>query len=116
MTALILTSILVLIAGEVLIHIVFFLLSKFVGKENKDKINGTSILKGLLERTFVVVSLFYAFTSAMTLLGALKIATRIKDTEDKISNDFFLMGNLVSILFGIVYYIILKSLIDSAVI
>jgi hypothetical protein len=89
MTTLIISSILILIAGEILIHIVLFFLSKFIGKANKDKINRTSILKGLLERTFVVVSLFYAFTSAMTLLGALKIATRIKDTEDKVSNDFF---------------------------
>jgi hypothetical protein len=92
MTSLIIKPILILIAGEVLIHLVFFSLSKFVGKANKDKINRTSILKGLLERTFVVVSLFYAFTSPMTLLGALKIATRIKDTEDKVSNDFFSDG------------------------
>lgn len=102
----------ILIAGEVLIHFLFFLVSKFIGKGNKDKIDRTSVLKGILERMFVVVSFFYAFTSALTLLGALKIATRIKDTEDKVSNDFFVIGNLISILFGIAYYLVLKQLID----
>jgi hypothetical protein len=50
-------------------------------------------------------------TSALTLLGALKIATRINDKEDKVSNDFFVIGNLISVLFGIGYYVILKELI-----
>jgi uncharacterized membrane protein len=100
-----------LILGELLIHVLFFSLSKFFGKDKKDKINGISIFKGVLERTFILVSFYFNMTSALTLLGALKIATRIKDTEDKISNDFFLVGNLISVLFGIGYYIILKELI-----
>ena len=90
-----------LILGELLIHVLFFSLSKFFGKDKKDKINGISIFKGVLERTFILVSFHFDMTSALTLLGALKIATRIKDTEDKISNGFFLVGNLISVLFGI---------------
>ena len=39
------------------------------------------------------------------------LATRIKDTEDKISNDFFLIGNLMSVLFAVVYFVIIKNLI-----
>ncbi len=112
MTNEILTGIATLVGGEILLHVLFFLLSKFIGKGKKDKVDRTSILKGVLERLFVVVSFFYGFTSALTLLGALKIATRIKDTEDKVSNDFFVIGNLISILFGIAYYIVLRELID----
>jgi hypothetical protein len=100
----------VLLAGEILIHLLLFAISKFIGKANKDKISRTSILKGILERIFIVVSLHFKMTQSLTLLGALKIATRIKD-EDKISNDFFLIGNLVSVLFGIAYYILLTELI-----
>jgi hypothetical protein len=103
----------VIVSGELLIHILFFSLSKFFGKDKKDKINGISIFKGVLERIFIVVSFHFNMTSALTLLGALKIATRIKDTEDKISNDFFLVGNLISVLFGISYYVILKELITN---
>lgn len=105
-------KILVVIAvGEVAIHILFFTLSKIFGKDKKDKINGISIFKGVLERIFIVASFHFNMTSALTLLGALKIATRIKDTEDKVSNDFFLVGNLVSVLFGIGYYFVWKELI-----
>ena len=108
MATLILGIFLVLLSGEIVIHIVLFLLSKLFGKTTKDKISARSIFKGMIERIFIVVSLHYNMAQALTLLGALKIATRIKDTEDKISNDFFLVGNLISVLFGIAYYIILK--------
>ena len=100
----------ILIVGELIIHVLLFLISKFIGKTSKDKISWTSILKGVLERTFIVVSLHFKMTQSLTLLGALKIATRIKD-EDKVSNDFFLIGNLVSVLFGIGYYIVLIDLV-----
>jgi hypothetical protein len=103
---------LIVLIGELAIHILFFILSKLFGKDKKDKINGISIFKGILERTFIVVSFHFNMASALTLLGALKIATRIKDTEDRVSNDFFLVGNLISVLFGIGYYIIiLKEMI-----
>ena len=101
----------ILMTGELIIHVLFFLISKFIGKTSKDKISRTSILKGLLERTFILVTLHLGMNQALTLLGALKIATRIKDSEDKVSNDFFLIGNLVSVLFGIGYYILLTDLI-----
>lgn len=105
----------VLAGGEILIHLLFLMVSKMIGKSNhKDKIGIASVLKGMVERTFVVISCYFGLASALTLLGALKIATRIKDKEDKVSNDFFLMGNLVSVLFGIIYYIILKHLIGEA--
>jgi len=100
-----------MIAGELLIHLLFFLISKLIGKANKDRINVASILKGVLERIYVVATLTFNLTSALTLLGALKIATRIKDTEDKVSNDFFLIGNLLSVLFGIGYYLAIKYLV-----
>ncbi len=97
--------------GEPLIHLLLFIMSKVFGKEKKDQLSGLSVFKGILERTFVVVTLYFDMASALTLLGALKIATRIKDTEDKISNDFFLIGNLMSVLFAVVYFVIIKNLI-----
>lgn len=111
MATIILKTILTLLVGEVIIHFVLFLLSKFIGKTTKDKINRISILKGILERVFIVVSLHFNMAQALTLLGALKIATRIRDNEDKVSNDFFLLGNLISVLFGILYFIIISKLL-----
>jgi len=95
----------ILLAGEGVIHLLFFVISKSIGKPNRDRISLSTIMKGLLERTFVVVVLVLGLASALAMLGALKIATRIKDEENKVSNDFFLIGNLVSILFGIAYYL-----------
>jgi hypothetical protein len=99
------------IAGEIIIHIFFFAISRMIGKSSRDKISLVSILKGLLERIFVVVSLWFDMTASLTLLGALKIATRIRDTEDKVSNDFFVIGNIVSVLFGIGYCEVLKYIV-----
>jgi hypothetical protein len=107
----ILYLVIVLVVGEILIHLIFLVLSNALGKEKRDKITGLSIFKGLLERTFVVVTLNFDMVSALTLLGALKIATRIKDTEDKISNDFFLIGNLTSVLFAVGYFVIARKMI-----
>ncbi len=101
------------LAGETSIHVLLFILSKIFGKEKRDKVTGLSIFKGMLERTFVVVTLHFDMVSSLTLLGALKIATRIKDTDDKVSNDFFLIGNLISVLFAIVYYVLLKDFIGK---
>lgn len=92
------------VAGELVLHMLLFALSRSIGKQSKDRITLSSILKGITERTFVVVVLQMQIASALTLLAALKIATRFKDEENKVTNDFFLMGNLISILFGIGYY------------
>jgi hypothetical protein len=97
------------VAGELLLHMLLFFIGKWIGKQNRDRITITSFLKGLIERAFVVVALRTEVASALTLLAALKIATRFKDEENKVSNDFFLMGNLISILFGIGYYQIMKA-------
>ena len=109
MAAFTLKIVFILLGGEIVIHFILFLLSKFFGKATKDRISIRSILKGILERTFIVVTLYHNMAQALTLLGALKIATRIKDSEDKVSNDFFLVGNLISVLFGIAYYVIFKE-------
>lgn len=77
-----------IVFGEALILLLFYLISRLIGKTNRDKITRASILKGLIERAFVLTILLFNLSSALTLLGALKIATRIKDNEDKVSNDF----------------------------
>ena len=101
-----------LMLGEVVIHLLFFLISKSIGNPNRDRINLSTVMKGWLERAFIAVVLVLGIASAITMLGALKIATRIKDEESKVSNDFFLMGNLVSVMFGIGYYVLYVKIIS----
>ncbi|SHN25894.1 hypothetical protein SAMN04488057_11475 [Cyclobacterium lianum] len=56
------------------------------------------MILGVLERLFLYVGLIQGFGQSLILFGALKIGTRIKNDEDKISNDYFLVGNIVSVL------------------
>jgi hypothetical protein len=103
--------ILLLAGGEALSVLLFWLLSKvFTGKDGAG-INRRSVIKGIVERMFLFFALIHDLPHVLTLLGALKIATRIKD-ENKISNDYFLVGNLVSISLAIAYYIIWKEVLN----
>lgn len=52
---------------------------------------------GVIERIFLYICLFSGVYHGLVLFGALKIGTRIKSDEDKISNDYFLIGNMVSV-------------------
>lgn len=56
------------------------------------------MLLGVLERLFLYVGLMQGFGQSLILFGALKIGTRLKNEEDKISNDYFLVGNIISVL------------------
>ena len=99
-----------LIAGEAFATLLFWVVSKiFHGREGA-KISRRSVFKGMVERMFIFFSLIYNLPHALTVLGALKIATRIKD-ENKISNDYFLVGNLLSISLAIAYFIIWQDVL-----
>ena len=100
----------ILAGGEIFAILLFWLLSKvFHGREGA-KISRRSIIKGIVERMFIFFSLIYNLPHALTVLGALKIATRIKD-ENRISNDYFLIGNLLSISLAIAYFIVWKDVL-----
>ena len=52
---------------------------------------------GIIERIFLYLCLFTEVYHGLTLFGALKIGTRIKADENKVSNDYFLIGNMISV-------------------
>lgn len=77
-----------------------------------------SIVKGLIERCFLIISLVNEFPHALTLFGALKVATRLKhtnedSTNDNSYNDFYLIGNLVSVMTAIGYVFLYHYLMIS---
>lgn len=68
----------------------------------KNGINFRSLLKGVIERGFLFVALANDYPHALTLFGALKVATRLKHTsaspaEENAFNNFYLIGNFVSV-------------------
>jgi hypothetical protein len=107
------------ILGEILLNLTFFnYLKKYfkVDKitspdETNDKFLGfdISIFKGLLERLVLFFALTINLSQILIVYGAIKIGTRF-EKNDKIKNDYFLIGNLSSIFFSIIYYYILNML------
>lgn len=68
-----------------------------------------SLLKGIIERIFLTISLINNYPHALTLFGTLKLATRLKrdneddKTKESTYNDFYLFGNFVSIIISYLY-------------
>ncbi|MEM0896416.1 MAG: hypothetical protein AAGJ79_05980 [Verrucomicrobiota bacterium] len=70
-----------------------------------------AILMGWIERAVLLLGLLAGLPHIITAFGALKIATRLdQQRASKISNDYFLVGNLCSIAFAILAFILTKSL------
>jgi uncharacterized membrane protein len=66
-----------------------------------------SVGKGAFERLVLLTGMTMGMTSVLILFGALKIGTRIsqKDAEQEsqqVSNDYFLVGNLLSVLLTLI--------------
>ncbi len=73
-----------------------------------------ALAKGLLERLFLVIGMMMGYPVVIVALGALKLGTRLKeDQESKISNDYFLIGNLCSLLLALLYVLAAGRLADS---
>jgi hypothetical protein len=107
--------VLVFTAAELLGLIIFAIVRRIFRNKNQPKTRNSStavtILKGMLERGFILVGLLFEFPQVLTLLGALKIGTRLDtDKSQRISNDYFLIGNLVSILLALLTYKIITLL------
>jgi hypothetical protein len=100
--------ILLILGGELLGHLVFWFLSRWNMNRERTGLTFKSIFKGLIERGFITFTLASGFPQALTFFAALKIATRIKD-DDKISNEFYLLGNIFSVTLAIIYSMLINN-------
>ncbi len=71
-----------------------------------------SVVKGLLERFTIYFSLVAGLSQILIVFGALKIGTRLDKTKE-ITNDYFLLGNFVSILVTVGYYVLYLKLTNE---
>ncbi|QHS63187.1 hypothetical protein [Chitinophaga agri] len=118
------TLIILLIASEIILAFAFAAISQIYYKEVKG-IDWKSIFKGFFERMFLAICLINNLPHALTLFSALKLATRLKHDEtkkveqasvgteekqmtltdaDNKYNDYYLLGNLTSVLVAISYW------------
>ncbi len=105
----------IFILGEVLLNFTFFpYLKRYFNFKESDanKENETSkpflglpisVFKGGLERFIVYLFLTINLSQILIVFGALKIGTRI-DKNEKIKNDYFLIGNFSSLFIAVMYY------------
>jgi hypothetical protein len=71
-----------------------------------------TITKGVVERLFIAFALIHDYPTALTFFGALKLATRLKRSDNEDSqpfNDYYLVGNLVSVALAIAYVVVWKN-------
>ena len=96
-----LAAFLYLLAEFLVAPILFRLIRKRFGRTESDDVPPETIkaakFKGRFERAVLLLGLLGSYAHVLTLFGALKIATRIKEDPDEVSNDYFLIGNLTSV-------------------
>lgn len=98
--------------GEFLALVIFWILRKYLGTSSGNNVNKLACVKGTLERITVVTGLLSGFPQVIIAFGALKIGTRLKeDVDGHISNTYFLIGNLISILLAMLDAVVIKSII-----
>ena len=91
--------IIILIVCEIIVAFFFALAAQLLYK--KASLDIKSIGKGVIERIFLLIALLNNYPHALTLFSALKLATRLKHHEplndENRYNDYYLIGNLVSV-------------------
>lgn len=105
----------VVLVGEVFFLIVFGLLGRWLALINPG-LRSSEVAKGVLERLMLSLGIAHGIPTVIIAFGALKVATKLslsaaESNEDRIKkhNDYFLVGNTLSIIFGILYAIIARS-------
>ena len=102
-------AILIFLGGELILLLVFEVLKKKIGPEKQRGVFNLSTLKGIFERLTIITGLLLGFPQILIAFGALKIGTRLhEEKESEISNNYFLIGNLISILAAMLVSALIK--------
>ncbi len=102
---------LVFLCGEILALIIFWALKKLMIPPQDGTVRKWAVTKGILERLMLLTGLLHEFPHILIAFGALKIGTRLREDQNShISNDYYLLGNFISVLLAMIYAIIIKLL------
>jgi hypothetical protein len=73
----------------------------------KESLDFQSLVKGWIERLFLVIALYFNYPHALTVFSALKLGTRLKRDDrahdETRFNNFYLIGNFVSVMAAMLY-------------
>ena len=102
---------LVFVLGECVAYPVFYLVKRRYLQDRAAALkffgNVGPTLSGMLERACMYIGLLAGFPQILIAFSAIKLGTRLDDErKKKVSNEYFLTGNLISILFSMLYAVI----------
>ena len=95
-------EILIIFGAELVLTLIFWFIGMY--KRGGFKNFGISLIKGWIERGFVSFGLLMDLPLVLVFFSAIKLGTRFrKDEDSQVSNDQFLVGNLLSVAAAIFY-------------
>jgi hypothetical protein len=105
-----LTATIIFVIGELVSLVIFAIVKRAMKLPKTSPARKASVVTGILERAVMYIGLLHGFPQILIAFGALKICARLHaEKKSKISNTYFLMGNLISILLAILYAIIAQQ-------
>lgn len=106
-----LSAAVVFVCQELVGILLFPLLSGWLGPKGNRAWDVKSIFKGVIERLVLFTALIHNYPQMLIAFGAMKLGTRLHDEKDAaISNTYFLVGNLMSILLAMIGAIVTQKL------
>jgi hypothetical protein len=105
------------LAAFCMLEIIAIFIFKWIRNTFAKKENNTtqkadwSVLKGLVERGMLLLGFVAAIPTIVVFFGAIKLGTRLKESSDsRISNDYFLIGNIASAIVVLLEYLLFQLL------
>ncbi len=106
-----LSAAVVFVIGELVSLLIFAAVKKAIGPPKASPGRKASAAKGKLERAVLFVGLLHGFPQILIAFGALKIGTRLHENrQTEISNNYFLVGNLLSVLLAMLYAVVAQHI------
>lgn len=104
-----------LLISEIILAFTFSVIAQLVYKNLG--FDFRSIFKGIIERIFLFISFYNGFPHARTFFSAIKLATRLKHEEksedENKFNDFYLIGNMISVSAVFGYVLLVQYFLNS---
>jgi|GEM_PF-415211 len=79
--------------------------------ERNNRSIGAAMAKGALERLCLFLALYLGFPQMLIAFGAFKVGTKLGN-DCRISNDYYLVGNLVSIILVFIVYLLCRDFLN----
>lgn len=106
----------VFIVGELIAHPIFSRIRQTYGPQLARPPSDGRVAqrKGMLERLVIYLGLLLGYAVILAAFGAFKLGTRLqKDSGDQITNDYFLLGNLSSLLIVLTDVVVLRLILGQ---